>query len=83
MTDDAFDRAVMREAGYRRAMAQGGLHGTLIVLAMLAVPLPLHLWLLEWDTRAPTVVTHLAALTAWTTIVAIVWLSERGERRAR
>jgi len=83
-SDDAFERAVQREEGYRwamrRAAGEGGLPGVLVVLAMIAVPLPLHLWLVEWDTRAPSMVIHLVALTAWLTIVAIVWLSERGTR---
>ena len=81
-TDDAFERAVARETVYRRAGAHGGLTGTLTVLAMLAVPLPLHLWLAEWDTRAPSMEKHLIVLTVWATIVAIVAINERAERRA-
>ena len=82
--DDPFERAVEREERYRRRWRrrreEGGLTGVLIVLAMILVPLPLHLWLAGWDTRAPSVVAHLIGLTGWLTIVAIVWLSERGER---
>ena len=82
--EDAFDRAVAREEGYRwamgRAAANSGLSGVLMVLAMIVVPLPLHLWLVEWDSRAPSMMLHLVALTAWVTIVAIVWLGERAER---
>lgn len=77
MMTDAFDRAVEREEQYRWALRNSGLNGVLIVLAMIAVPLPLHLWLVEWDSRSPSMVLHLIGLTVWLTIVAIVWLSER------
>jgi len=79
---DPFDRALGREHELRhereiqRWALRSGHNGTLQVLAMLAIPLPLHLWLADWD-RTPLVVAHVVAITAWCVIVAITWLQQR------
>lgn len=82
MTNDPFDRALAREHELRanRERAEWALKsghvGTLQVLAMLVVPLPLHLWLANWS-RTSGVTIHLAVITGWLVIVAITWLGRR------
>jgi hypothetical protein len=81
-TDDPFDRALAREhelraTRERKEWALKSSHvGTLQVLAMLLVPLPLHLWLVNWD-KTMSVTIHLIAITSWMVIVAITWLGKR------
>lgn len=81
-TEDRFDRALAREHELRatRERTEWAIRsshvGTLQVLAMLVVPLPLHIWLAD-GARTSSVTLHLTAITAWTVIVAITWLGRR------
>ena len=82
VTDDPFDRALAREQEMRamrerKEWALRSSHlGTLQVLAMLVVPLPLHLWLADWN-KTRSVVVHVTAITVWLVIVALTWLGRR------
>jgi hypothetical protein len=80
--DDPFERALEREHRIRAESEQSAWalrsshNGVLQVLAMLVIPLPLHLWLVGWD-KTPWVVVHVVAITVWTVITAITWLQQR------
>lgn len=81
-SESAFDRALAREHELRArrervAWARRSSHtGTLQVLAMLVIPMPLHLWLVDWE-RTTGVVVHVVAITVFAVIAALTWLAQR------
>ena len=82
--DDPFDRAVEREQARRQwqdrvaERRQTRPTRALQRLALVSIPLPLHLWLVDWD-KTVSVAIHLGLITLLAMFAASAWL---GRERA-
>ncbi|HEX4904225.1 MAG TPA: hypothetical protein VFU93_02155 [Acidimicrobiales bacterium] len=77
--DDPFDRAVEREQARQRWADRAAENRqkrpirALQRLALVAIPLPLHLWLVDWD-KTVTVAIHLGLITLVAMFAASAWI---------